>query len=111
MSASWPAAVTVSVCPYWIAWLAVGLSVGAWLTSLTVTVKDRAADSAGVPLSVTRTVIGYEPGPCASVGVQEKAPVVALMLAPAGAPASRLYVSVLAGRSASWPVAVKLRGT
>jgi hypothetical protein len=37
-----------------------------------------------------------------------KTPVVALMLAPAGAPASRLKVSVLAGRSASVALASKL---
>ena len=50
------------------------------------------------------------PGPWASVGVQVKTPVTGVMLAPAGAPASRLKVNVLAGRSASVAVAVKVSG-
>ena len=61
---------------------------------------------AGVPLSVARIVIGNAPGPCASVGVQENAPVEALIVAPAGAPASSEKVSVFAGTSASVAVAV-----
>src|SRR6185503_17850096 len=60
-----------------------------------------------VPLSVTMTVIGYVPGPCASVGVQVNAPP-AVIAAPAGAPAPSENVSVCAGTSASVAVAVKL---
>ena len=49
------------------------------------------------------------PGPWASVGVQLNTPVVLLIVAPVGmapgAPAARLKVSVLAGRSASVAVA------
>ena len=56
---------------------------------------------------MTRTVTVYMPGPWASVGVQVKLPPV-VMAAPAGAPASRVKVRVLAGRSASVAVAVKL---
>src|SRR5207244_2612561 len=60
----------------------------------------------GEPLSLTRTVRLVEPlGP--SSGVQVKTPVPALILAPAGAP-TRLKVSVLAGRSGSVAVAVKV---
>src|SRR6185312_13610701 len=36
----------------------------------------------GVPLSVTRTVIGNDPGPCASVGVQLNAPDAPPIVAP-----------------------------
>src|SRR6185503_18110388 len=61
-----------------------------------------------VPLSVTMTVIGNVPGPCASVGVQVNAPP-AVIAAPAGAPAPSENVSVCAGTSASVAVAVKLR--
>ena len=66
----------------------IAASTGAWLTSFTVIMMASKSDSAGVPSSVTRTVTGYGPGPCASVGVQVKTPAV-VMDAPAGAPASR----------------------
>jgi len=79
---------------------------GVRFTSLTVTVIASSSDSAGVPLSVTRTVKVYVPGPSVSVGVQLKAPS-ALIEAPAGSP-TRLKVSVLAGRSGSLAVAVKV---
>src|SRR5437867_4492279 len=82
-------------------------STGATFTSLTTTVNVFASLNAGEPLSVTRTVTALVLGPCASVGVQVNTPLVALMLAPAGAPGSRLKVKVLA--SASVAVAVNVR--
>src|SRR5436309_3096981 len=66
--------------------LPMATSTGAWLTSLTVTVIDSSAWRLGLPLSVIRTMKVYEPGPWASVGVQLKTPVAALMPAPEGAP-------------------------
>ena len=60
-----------------------------------------------------RTVVGYTnghgvpAGPSASSGVQLNSPVARFMIAPPGAPASRLKVRSLAGRSASVAVAVK----
>ncbi len=80
---------------------------GAMLTSLTVTVISSSSHRTGSPLSQTLTVKVNSPGPCASVGVQVNAPVAGLMLAPSGAP-TRLKVRVLAGKSASVAVAVKL---
>src|SRR5439155_18677512 len=74
--------------------------------SLTTTVKLPMSLEGGEPLSVTRTVIRFVLGPCASVGVQVKTPFVELMLAPAGAPGSKLNVSVFAGRSSSVAVFV-----
>src|SRR6266853_5138608 len=64
--------------------------------------------SAGVPLSVTRIVTGKVP---VAVGVQLKAPVEALIVAPAGAPASNENVSTFAGTSESVAVAVKVSVT
>ncbi len=84
-----------------------GANTGALLPSVTVTVKVWAPDSGGEPLSVTRTGMVTVAGPCASVGVHVNTPVAGLMLAPDGAPASRLKASVFAGASAS--VAVKVR--
>ncbi len=82
---------------------------GAAFTSFTVTAIPSKSLSAGVPLSVARIVIGKAlEGPCASVGVHEKAPVEALMVAPGG-PASIEKVMALAGRSVSVAVAVKAR--
>src|SRR5438034_7549390 len=63
--------------------------------------------SGGVPLSVTRIVTGKVP---LVVGVQLKAPVAALIVAPGGAPASSEKASVFAGMSASVAVAVKVVG-
>src|SRR5262245_54545677 len=85
-------------------------SVGASFTSLTVTWNVFVSLRLGVPLSVTRTVMLYTPGPWASVGVQVKAPVLGLMLAPAGASAWRLEVGVVAGRGAAVVVGVKVGG-
>src|SRR2546423_15070881 len=64
----------------------------------------------GDPLSVTRIVTRLVLGPCAAVGVQVKTPLVELILAPAGAPESRVYVSVWAGTSGSVAETVKLNG-
>src|SRR5438552_1689732 len=83
------------------------VTTGAEFTSFTVTVIVSKELSAGLPLSVTRTVIGVLAGPCASVGVQLKAPDDAPIVAPAGAPASSEKVSVFAGTSESVAVAVK----
>src|SRR5205814_4711004 len=63
--------------------------------------------SAGVPLSVTLTVTVAVTGP--SGGVHVNTPVVALIVAPAGAPASRLNANTLDGRSASVATAVNVR--
>src|SRR6185369_261783 len=71
-----------------------------------VTVRLIEASEFAVP-SLTRTVNGYVPGPCASVGVHENAPVLELMDAPVGAAISE-NVSVCAGRSASVALAVKV---
>ena len=79
---------------------------GARFTSVTTTVKLPVSLEGGEPSSVTRTVIRFVLGPCASVGVQVKTPFVELMLAPAGAPGSKLNVSVFAGRSSSVAVFV-----
>src|SRR4051812_33807234 len=64
------------------------------------------SENDGTPSSLTCTVNVYEPGPCASVGVQENAPVDALIAAPDGAPI-KLNVSVLAGSSGSAALAAK----
>ena len=56
---------------------------------MTVTENVLVSLNAGEPLSVTRTVMLVIIGPCASVGVHEKIPLEAPMLAPLGAPGSR----------------------
>ena len=83
---------------------------GALFTSFTTTVKLFVSLKLGTPLSVARTVITFVPGPCVSLGVQVNWPVLGLMLAPVGAPGSRLYVIVLAGTSASVAEALKVNG-
>src|SRR6266550_2748069 len=82
------------------------ISTGGRFTSATMTVKLRVSLEGGEPSSVTRTVIRFVLGPSASVGVQVNTPFVKLMLAPAGAPGSKLNVRVLAGRSGSVAVLV-----
>src|SRR6185369_10023564 len=77
---------------------------GAAFTSVTVSVI---AASAFVTPSLTRTVNGYVPGPCASVGVQVNTPVVPSIAAPGGADTSE-NVSVCAGTSVSVAVAVNV---
>src|SRR5213076_2586328 len=76
------------------------VSTGGRFTSVTMTLKLRASLEGGEPLSVTRTVIGFVLGPCASVGVQVNTPVFASRLTPVGAE-TRLKVKVLAGTSGS----------
>src|SRR6185436_13408725 len=76
-------------------------SVGGAFTSLTMTVKVLVSLPEGEPLSVTRTVIELVLGPWASVGVQLKRPLLELIEAPLGTPASRLKMSVCAGTSLS----------
>src|SRR5439155_12953411 len=82
---------------------------GAWFTSFTVIVIAAVPFIAGLPLSVATMVTGYTPGPCASVGVQLKAPVAAPIVAPvaAGVPSVSDHVIVCAGRSPSVAVTVK----
>src|SRR5262245_26614297 len=77
---------------------------GAVFASVTVSVM--AASVAATP-SLTRTVNGWLPGPCDSLGVQVNTPVEPSMLAPAGASTSE-NVSVCAGRSASLADAVNV---
>src|SRR5260370_766497 len=84
------------------------VSTGGRFTSLTMTVIVSAPLSGGTPLSVTRMVIEFVLGPWVSLGVQEKTPVMELMVAPAGAPGSSEKVNVLAGMSASLAVTVKV---
>src|SRR5438105_4157052 len=85
-----------------------GLNAGALFTSLTMIVMVSKALSTGEPLSLTRIVTLFVLGPCASVGVQLNRPLVGLIVAPDGAPGSRLKVSNCAGRSGSEAAAVKL---
>ena len=87
--------------------LPTGSSTGAVLVSLTVTVIVSRSSSAGVPSSVTTTSNGYEPGPCAAVGVQVNTPDNGSIAAPAGAP-ERLNVSTCGGLSGSLAVAVNV---
>src|SRR5204863_5445736 len=108
ISASVAVAVRARVDPAVTVLLPIGVRTGAWFTSFTVTVNVSKSLWGGLPLSVTRTVIGRLPGPCASDGVQLNAPVDAPMVAPAGAPASseKLRMSPAFGSVA---VAVKVR--
>ncbi len=112
-SLSLPTAVKLSTWPAVTVCAAIGSSVGAWFTSPTVTVIVSRSLNEGLPLSVTTTSKVNGPGPCASVGVQVNAPVVGLMLAPAGTrplvPLARLNVSVCPALG-SLAVAVKLSG-
>src|SRR5437899_6027246 len=72
---------------------------GALFTSRTVTVNVFVSLKAGEPLSTTRTVNVFVPGPCASEGVHVMTPA-AEMAAAVGAESNE-YVRVLAGRSGS----------
>src|SRR3989442_15189366 len=102
--------VTTNVLSSLIIWSAGTVRTGARFTSVTTTVKLRASLEGGEPSSVTRTVIRFVLGPCASVGVQVNRPFVELMLAPSGAPGSKLNVRLLAGRSGSVAVFVTKNG-
>ena len=62
----------------------------------------------GLPSSMTRTTIIFVLGPCASVGDQVNKPLTGSMLAPAGAPGSRLKLRFCVGKSESDALMVKL---
>src|SRR5439155_21792217 len=83
---------------------------GAWFTWFPVLVIASVPSTAFRPLSVAAMVTGYAPGPCASVGVQLKAPVEAPIVAPvaAGVPSVSDQVIVFAGTSPSVAVTVKV---
>src|SRR5437762_2877221 len=87
------------------------VTTGAEFTSFTVIVKEAEPPSTGPPLSADTTLFRSVPGPCASVGVQEKAPVPAPIVAPvaAGVPSVSDQAIVLAGTSESVAVTVKAR--
>src|SRR5438876_341413 len=76
--------VTTNVLSFLIVWSATAASTGALFTSFTITVKLLLSLRAGVPLSVTLTVIRIVLGPCASVGVQVRTPLPGSRLTPAG---------------------------
>src|SRR5436309_1579308 len=82
-----------------------GDSTGALFACVTTTVKLLLSLNAGVPLSLTFTVIRFVLGPWPFVGVHVSTPVVGLRLTPAG-PDTRLNVSVLSGTSVSVAVFV-----
>src|SRR6267143_3367726 len=73
---NWPAETVLSE---------MGESTGGELTSLTIMVKRWVALKLGEPLSNTRTKMLLLLGPWASLGVQEKMPLAASTVAPAGA--------------------------
>src|SRR5258708_6882492 len=74
----------------------------------TAIVKVFASLRGGEPSSVTRIVTVLVAGENPLGGIQAKTPLVALMVAPAGAPGSRVNVNELAGMSASVAMAVKV---
>src|SRR5262245_30977361 len=76
------------------------VNTGALFTSLTTSVKLFVSSSVGAPLSVTRMLMMFVLGPCASVGAQVNTPVTGLIAAPDGG-FSRLNVSVSAAPSGS----------
>src|SRR5437899_8032697 len=85
-----------------------GFNTGALFSSLTTTKIVSDALRVGEPLSVTRTVMEFVLGPCASVGVHVKTPVDGLMAAPGGTPASKLKVRDCVGISGSEADAVNV---
>src|SRR6266581_3049900 len=74
----------------------------------TTILKVFASLKGGEPSSVTRIVTVLVAGEKPIGGVQVKTPLVALIVAPAGAPGSRVNVNELAGMSASVAMAVKV---
>src|SRR5207247_323691 len=98
MSVSLAVFVTVSVLSSLMVWSGGTVSVGALLSSVTTTVKDLVSFSAGVPLSVTRTVIRLVDRNSVVVGVEVSRAVAESRFTPGG-PESRLNVRLLAGRS------------
>src|SRR6059036_4133378 len=111
MSESVAVAVKVTAWLTCVVLFPIAASTGAEFTSVTVIVIAALPLSTGDPLSVATIVTGYVFGPCASVGVQEKAPVPAPIVAPvaAGVPSVSDQAIVLAGRSVSVAVTVKAR--
>src|SRR5258706_2274353 len=97
ISGSLAVLVKVSSTPSVTVLLLMGERMGALFTSFTTIEIVSKALRAGEPLSVTRIVTLFVPGPCASVGLHVNRPDDPLMLVPEGAPGSRLNVSVWAG--------------
>src|SRR4051812_50034245 len=79
-----------------------------WGGGRTVTTKTPALFNGGVPSSVTRMIMLLVLGTGALAVGQVNAPVPGTMLAPEGAPGSRLNTSTCGGLCASLAVAVKL---
>src|SRR5437868_4646569 len=96
---SWSVAVasTVNRLPSLTDCVGIAETTGGWLNGTTLTAKVSVALSDGEPLSVTTTPIEYTPTGRFESGVHVKTPEAGSRLAPAGAPAVRLYVSVCAG--------------
>src|SRR5215468_2833109 len=107
MSESLPVLVTTNVASAVIVRLPCAGSDGALFTSVTTTLKLFVALNVGVPLSVTRVVIVFVLGPCASVGVQVITPELEIV-APAGA-VNKVYVRVFRGKSLSMAVFVTIK--
>jgi len=107
MSESLPVLVTTNVASEVIVRLTCVGSDGALFTSVTTTLKLLVALNGGVPLSTTRVVMVFVPGPCASVGVQEITPELEIV-APEGA-ASNVYVRLFGGESLSVAVFVTVK--
>src|SRR5439155_23541965 len=63
----------------------------------------------GVPLSVTRTVMGYEFKACACAGFHVKTPVAGSIAAPSGTGGTRLKVSFWGGRSVAVAATPRVR--
>ena len=98
--------VTTNVASALIVRLPCAGSDGALFTSVTTTLKLFVALNGGVPLSVTRVVIVFVPGPCASVGVHVITPELEIV-APAGA-VNKVYVNVFGGELVSLAVFVTI---
>lgn len=104
ISESLPVLVTTNVASALIVRLTCAGSDGALFTSVTTTLKLLVALNGGVPLSMTRVVMVFVLGPCASVGVQVITPELEIV-APEGA-ANKEYVRVFGGESLSVAVFV-----
>src|SRR5439155_877971 len=83
-SASVAELVSTSVLSSLIVWLGGTVSTGAVFVPFTNTVTLLLSFTAGVPLSVTCTVIRFVLGPWASVGVQRSAPLLGSTVTPVG---------------------------
>jgi hypothetical protein len=105
-SESLPVLVTTRVASALIVLLFCSGRDGALFTSVTNTVKLFVPLNGGFPLSVTRVVIVFVLGPCASVGVHEITPELEIV-APAGA-ANKVYVRISGGESLSVAVFVTI---